>query len=78
MKWISARDATPEVEEEVLIFLANGKWPGIYISWWEGDGWANLPGVCTLHHEYKVTHWMPLPEAPEYDSPRDPQDVTQR
>lgn len=73
MKWISARDATPRHDERVLGFWYMGHEYEVVrfnpeIGWhdWERQP-VNAP-----------SHWMPLPEAPEYDSPRDPQDVTQR
>ncbi len=50
----------------------------LYLAWWDGDeggcetswycgnaGWQHADGEMDYHREGEVTHWMPLPEAPE-------------
>lgn len=73
--WISVAEALPEVDQKVLIY-AVGKAYGF-----EGDTVMAL--ACQhmhrngsrrwstpwqyFHSDYKITHWMPLPDAPEVD-----------
>lgn len=59
-QWISVKDRLPEDEEYVLIFTAGGS---VLIVFYDSDGWYTL-------EEYlrEVTHWMPLPEAPEEEN----------
>jgi len=38
--------------------------PPIYIAWWNGGTWW-LDGSHALDKRLTVTHWRPLPDAPE-------------
>jgi len=76
MKWISVKDRLPE-DEFVLVCACMGEKPLIISAWCNNTGdkptWSLVDPVADA-----ITHWMPLPEAPqevleEYafpDSPR--------
>lgn len=54
-EWISVEDRLPQKHDEVLVFC---------------DGARQLDFICSSgrwydHDHKKVTHWMPLPEAPK-------------
>ena len=59
-QWISVTDRLPEDEEYVLIFTAGGS---VLLGFYDSDGWDTLEGYLR-----EVTHWMPLPEAPEEEN----------
>lgn len=50
--WISVEDELPKERDWYLIYDTN---MGHDVCMWYGDCWGNC---------YKVTHWMPLPQAP--------------
>lgn len=56
--WISVKEQLPEVDKEVLLLRENGRarsgWRG------EGDEFWDFTGEIT-----NVSHWLPLPPAPE-------------
>ncbi len=54
MTWISVDERTPNNYETVLVCFNNGNKPGIDIFTWN-DKW---------YKANKITHWMPLPKAP--------------
>ncbi len=62
MEWISVKDRLPESEVMVLTYLEDDNHYMIdYIIMFDVPLWA-----CILERDnYKVTHWMPLPEAPK-------------
>ncbi len=62
MEWISVKDRLPESEVMVLTYLEDDDDYRIdYIIIFDVPLWA-----CILERDnYKVTHWMPLPEAPK-------------
>ena len=64
MEWINIKDRLPEEGVQVLIYFADDKKYKVdYIVCCPEPIWA-----CTLEREeYKVTHWMPLPESPKYE-----------
>ena len=67
--WISVEDRLPDQELlehlkryqeksiEVLVMIKGGKMATALI--WDGRSFSD-----EYHHEYEVTHWMPLPEPP--------------
>ena len=60
MEWINVDDRLPEEYERVLSYNSwHEKIKVDYIVFAPDPIWA-----CTLAHQMKVTHWMPLPEAP--------------
>ena len=63
-EWTSVKDRMPEPGERVL--ATNGKIVGeAYI----GDDWKRYYGTgWQTAFSLPVTHWMPLPEAPEEDA----------
>lgn len=67
-KWIPVTERLPDPNVKVGIFT---KWRGIYLGWYtERHGFDHEKG---FEAEYgfvrleKVTHWMPVPDAPEED-----------
>lgn len=63
--WISVKEGLPEIGDECLILMEVGS--NIEKGEYKGDGdwlgnWFSMRGE---NHNYKVTHWMPLPEIPE-------------
>lgn len=74
-KWISVKERMPEAEQEVLVYAVG------YAFGFEGD--TVMAITCPSMHrngsmywrspwqyfqsDYKITHWMPLPDAPEVD-----------
>ena len=72
--WVSVKDKMPDEGKTVLL------WFGGYFAvailrgkeWWEctgwnsGGHWSALDKIPSLATEY-ITHWMYIPNAPEYD-----------
>lgn len=59
--WISVKDRLPEPDTDVLARRATGMEVESYHK--EGNGWWTWDVV----NNWRVTHWMPLPEPPEVD-----------
>lgn len=54
-EWISVKDRLPSIGEDVLVY--DGEWFHVdYLNNSDSVDW----GRC-----FDVTHWMPLPNAPE-------------
>ena len=72
-KWISVEDRLPEDNLNVLVYaIGNNKNSVIAMTGYTHkmygyniDGWRS-PWQY-FFYEYKITHWMPLPEAPKED-----------
>ena len=66
-KWISVEDKLPDENQEVLILIPVVNRFNIENGIYRGDGiWSGA--WCTRRgkgQSYKVSHWMPLPDAPE-------------
>lgn len=63
--WIPISERLPEREKWVLVH--NGKWTGVGAYMYEEDDsecWQDERTEFIEHLGPKVTHWMPLPEAP--------------
>ena len=56
-RWIRADEAVPASLTRVLVFVRDGGTSEIGTDRYVGGGWA--------HYCRAVTHWMPLPDAPE-------------
>ena len=54
--WISVEERLPKIYETVIIWRSDCR--EATIGWWFQPGWSVPKGV-------EVTHWMPLPSAPE-------------
>jgi hypothetical protein len=75
MEWISTDSEMPKVGDEVLIHLEDGEINlGIFYygkSQYDPRGWHtyvwSISGCEHCEPELKVTHWMPLPPAPEIE-----------
>jgi hypothetical protein len=73
--WVPCSERMPEVYVTVNFFVADDieedVLGGCYNGYWDGDLWhqdATLTGhdeSPIVRNEVKVTHWMPLPAAPE-------------
>ena len=71
MRWIPVTERLPEVGEEFVLVFVNGRYHNIKfagaaeIAMYDEDGWW-----IEAYPEWKnprVTHWMPLPDAPKED-----------
>ena len=59
-RWISVDERLPEDGVDVLTRRAVGMSVEAHCGWgWTEDGY---------HTKWRVTHWMPLPEAPEVEA----------
>lgn len=60
-KWIPVSERMPEDIYDVLIYVQFGNTPGraIVTTYLERGGFT-----YGVNDPYKITHWMPLPEAP--------------
>lgn len=67
MKWISVKDAVPEINQKVIVLLQNKydkpnnldnefHWHNVSMHRYRGDFY-----VYGVHDAY-VTHWIPFPE----------------
>lgn len=64
--WISVEDRLPEDRSDVLVVAYwHERW-GVYMGWCapERAAWSVHIGIGD-RNDVAVTHWMPLPEAPE-------------
>lgn len=64
--WVSVSERLPEINQHVLVLRTN---PNIvttgYIHKYGHWIWSNLNGSThKADNTYKITHWMPMPEAP--------------
>lgn len=66
MEWISVEDKLPDEEDEYyLIYIDNHI---VRVGMYCYGGWNCCTGIFmtdSLRPCHSVTHWMPLPEAPE-------------
>jgi hypothetical protein len=61
-RWISVEDRLPEDGKDVLIFVRTMPgWLHMDVDWRDGNSWHDN----TETDWNKITHWMPLPEAPK-------------
>lgn len=66
--WISVEDSYPNLNVTVLGFDGDnlGLYQRVYIDF-EGYFWGVCYGIyddAEVDDDYKVTHWMPIPEPP--------------
>ncbi len=54
--WVACSERMPETMVSVLV---TGTWFHHAVAFWDGLSW------CDLDFEQPVTHWMPLPAAPQ-------------
>jgi hypothetical protein len=64
--WISVKDRMPLQKG---VYLVNSKeeadsYFGIFVADWNGKYFNDWPPNCGCTGISKITHWMPLPEAP--------------
>ncbi len=74
MKWISVEDRLPEMDSEKLIMFTDGN--GVYFGkYYERNSFSGEPLFVIesnnghIFKDCEVTHWMPLPTAPELHFP---------
>lgn len=62
--WISVKDRLPEKNQAVLGWYKDNPFAGYTygVVSWNGKGWVF---VYAQRYVTNVTHWMPLPKAPE-------------
>lgn len=56
--WVACSERMPETMVSVLV---TGTWFHHAVAFWDGFSW------CDLDFEQPVTHWMPLPAAPQQE-----------
>lgn len=76
LPWISVNDRLPETDDDVLAFVEYDQFSitAYYLKdrWFVGAqvrDYTESKGNCTIDsvlHNFKVTHWMPLPPIPSY------------
>jgi len=76
MNWINVKDALPDKAHEVLVYLTSDRIPKItvaaLIDYRNGLQWITVGGNCCYEEEFsRITHWMPLPLAPESEVKHD-------
>ena len=57
--WVACSERMPETMVSVLV---TGTWFHHAVAFWDGLSW------CDLDFEPPVTHWMPLPAAPQQEA----------
>lgn len=66
-EWVSISDRLPEPKSEVLVAFDDGEVLSLWQNWAEDE--AESKFMYALDHDWEkwhtVTHWMPLPPAPE-------------
>jgi hypothetical protein len=61
-EWISVEERLPKSPSEILVSCCDG----VRMMLYEGNNrWWYDPNYIGTAEEYKITHWMPLPEAPK-------------
>ena len=58
-EWISCKDEMPDAETTVLINCPNADEP-VWLGYHDCETWRSIDG-----EKVHVTHWMPLPVAPQ-------------
>ena len=65
--WIRVKNATPNINQEVLIYRSDCILNKIEVYIYRGnDMWEDDYGYIGSAEECGVTHWMPTPEPPRY------------
>ncbi len=71
-EWIRVEDGYPKAGQPVLLKIKHQ--PEIIIGYHHASGWDEFADYIEIHGDayitqsldnYKVTHWVPLPEPPE-------------
>lgn len=76
-KWISVEDRLPEDCMNVLVYaIGNNENDVVAMTSYTHNMYGyNIEGWCSpwqyFFYEYKITHWMPLPEPPKMDGDKD-------
>ena len=68
MEWIAIKDRMPKANVNVLVYFVHDGLEYIEIGWNDPDFARGMEafGMHISHDEYQheITHWMPLPNAP--------------
>lgn len=73
MTWVSVKEKLPNIGESVIVYQFEDKINnGLYVAWIEKLGIENKPvwqysWCCGCYCPAEITHWMPLPDAPEIE-----------
>ncbi len=62
-RWIPVTERLPEMSQNVLVANKRGKIYDIDKAWWNGMYFDR----CGKKPYFNVSHWMPLPDAPEVE-----------
>jgi len=75
MDWISVKDRLPDNNNDMLVCnFMDGTWADYTVAWYGNNGWSpqcdmleasNHDGGAHIQLSEEVTHWMPLPDAPQ-------------
>lgn len=64
-EWISVNEKKPRAEYgEGDTVLTVNELGVMHLLYWDGSNWCEPTGEC-YDSQFKVTHWMPLPEPPK-------------
>lgn len=72
-KWVSVEERLPADDENVLVYaIGNNEDSVVAMTGYTHNMYGyNIEGWRApwqyFFYEYKITHWMPLPEPPKYD-----------
>jgi hypothetical protein len=65
--WTDVSSGLPEDNGSVLCYVTNDQHKSQHfeIGWLDDNRWVDQASRDIEIYAYKVTHWMPLPEAPK-------------
>ena len=67
LAWIPVSERLPKFDKSVLFFIPDAETVTQGYRWRTPLGWRWSTEEDALFEQSKVTHWMPLPEAPKED-----------
>lgn len=73
-EWVSVEERSPKLRENVLVCAYWHEHWGVYMGWNSGHGWYVSCGLGQ-RSDVKVSHWMPLPAAPDRRPPEEDEDA---
>lgn len=60
-QWIDVKDRLPTDDEDVLVYMGDGKERRVVLGWYWWEEWHTYDENY-LDDDYEVVAWMPLPE----------------
>ena len=73
-EWVSVEERLPPLRENVLVCAYWHEHWGVYMGWNSGHGWTVSCGIGQ-RSDVQVSHWMPLPAAPDRRPPEGEEDT---